>query len=91
MKERLSSVSNVSAERLSAALGIDIDIERLQSWEIERANGDRTEEFLDYCDRCQLLSDDDKFALNLLGHVCKSLYLSRSSFTTISSRSSDRG
>ena len=55
-------VSEVSAERLSAALGINFEA-HVQRWEIQRANGARTEEFLDYYDRCQQLSDDDKFAL----------------------------
>ena len=59
-------VSNVSADRLSAALGIACDIDRLQNWEIEVANGDRTEEFFDYYARAKQLSDDDKFALMAL-------------------------
>jgi hypothetical protein len=59
-------VSNVSAVKLSESLGIDVDIERVQRWEIERANGERTEQFLDYYDRCPWLDDDDKFALMAL-------------------------
>jgi len=59
-------VSNVSALKLSKSLGIDVDIERVQRWEIERANGDRTEQFLDYYDRCRWLDDDNKFALMAL-------------------------
>jgi hypothetical protein len=59
-------VSNVSAVKLSKSLGIDVDIERVQRWEIERANGERTEQFLDYYDRCPWLDDDDKFALMAL-------------------------
>lgn len=56
-------VSNVSAVKLGESLGIDVDIERVQRREIERANGERTEQFLDYYDRCRWLDDDDKFAL----------------------------
>jgi hypothetical protein len=59
-------VSNVSALKLSKSLGIDVEIERVQRWEIERANGERTEQFLDYYDRCRWLDDDDKFALMAL-------------------------
>jgi len=59
-------VSNVSADQRSAALGIACDIDRLQNWEIEVANGDRTEEFFDYYARAKQLSDDDKFALMAL-------------------------
>jgi hypothetical protein len=59
-------VSNASAVKLSESLGIDVDIERVQRWEIERANGERTQQFLDYYDRCRWLDDDDKFALMAL-------------------------